>query len=285
MKRLPAKKAFVLFYAFDIVLLIAVALFLLPFSKNNNVQKSTEGTFLDPSVKKDITEIRILDKKSKCRISMFKIDDRWLGTDSFSNDSLYWPVDSKTVSRFLTEMSVKSTWKKKASNVTSWKNLGVDSANAVEVDFRIESKTAASLFFGYADDLNGEIYFRTSKDSTVWQTGTQAENFIYEKTPSFWADPYIKPLCLRSQSEDSEKGLRRGELAYIKPAEHIKPVKTVEILFDYGCSGVYSFYEKDDQIVVIPEFSGDAYLEHISYRYTISRWTYEKLLKELGEEN
>lgn len=283
MRKLPANKAYLVFYAFDLVLLIVVAVFLLPFSKNNNVQKSKKAAFIDPEQLKEVTEIRILDKNAKCRVSMYRMDGRWMGTDSFSNDSLYWPADDRTVENFLSEMSRECLWTKKASNVTSWKKLGVDADNAVEVDLRIDSKTAASLFFGYADDLNGEIYFRTSKESTVWQAKTAVENFIYEKNTSFWADPYLIPLCIRNEGARIDSGLRRGELAYIKPAEHIKPVKILKKAFDSGFTGVYSFYEKDDQIVVIPEFSGSDYAELISYRYTISKWTYEKFIKQLEE--
>ena len=283
MKKLTANKAYLVFYAFDIVLLIVVAVFLLPFSKNNNSPNSKNAAFIEAEQLKDITEIRILDKNAKCRVSMHRIGGQWMGTDSFSNDSLYWPADNKTVENFLVQMSTEIPWTKKASNITSWKKLGVDASNAVEVDLRIDSKTAASLFFGYADDLNGEIYFRTSKESTVWQAKTDVENFVYEKNASFWADPFLIPLCIRNKAENRDSGLRRGELAYIKPAEHVKPIKILKKSFDSGYTGVYSFYEKDDQIVVIPEFSGNDYAELISYRYTISKWTYEKFVAQLEE--
>ena len=284
MKRLPANKAFLIFYGFDIALLLVIAVFLLPFSRSKNQPKTLKSAFIDSSLKNEVSEIRILDKKNKVRISLYKLSDMWVGTDSFSNDTLYWPAEDKSVANFIEEMTKENTWTQKASNVTSWKKLGVDSSSAVEVDLRNDSRTLGSVFFGYGDDLEGQVYFRTSEESTVWQAKTDAENFIYEKTPSFWADPYLIPLCARLDSDKNDSGLRRGELAYIKPAEHIKPFNAVSKDLNSGVKAVYNFYEKEDQIVVIPEFSGNEILSKLNYRYTISKWTYDKFIKELEEE-
>lgn len=282
MKRLPAKKAYLIFYAFDIILLLIVGLFLLPFSKGKNIPDFQNGEFLAPKEREALTEIRIIDRKAMFSITMTKDGDRWIGTDSNSNNTFFWPCDSRTVENFINEMTATTKWTKKASNVTSWKKLGVDSGNAVEVDFRSQSKTITSVFFGSGDHLSGEVYFRTAENSTVWQSKTAADVFLYDKTASFWADPYLVPLCasgLTSKEGDSE--LRRGELAYIRPGDHVKPVKVIKKFFDSGMSAIYSFYEKEDQIVVIPEFSGNDYLSKLNYRFTISRWTYDKFIREL----
>ncbi|WP_407399090.1 hypothetical protein [Treponema sp.] len=284
MKRLPTKKAFMLFYAFDIVLLIIVAVFLLPFSKNRNVQESIKTALLDSALEKEITEIRIVDRQKKYGITMYRMDDRWIGTDTESNNTLYWPVNQQTMERFFKAVTTENIWTKKASNVTSWEKLGVDTENAVEVDLRIDAKTAGAFFFGFMDDLTGDRFFRTSKESTVWSSQSSVENFIFGMLANNWADPYLVPPCISGMSpKDSESYLRRGELAYIKPGDHIQPIKTFKKYFESGNHAVYSFYEKDDQIVVIPEFYGDEYLRLLSYRYTISRWTYDKFIKELDK--
>ena len=146
MKKLTANKAYLVFYAFDIVLLIVVAVFLLPFSKNNNSPNSKNAAFIEAEQLKDITEIRILNKNAKCRVSMHRIGGQWMGTDSFSNDSLYWPADNKTVENFLVQMSTEIPWTKKAAV-----NIGLPECGQLGLQvcqFRISQKHILILPIG-----------------------------------------------------------------------------------------------------------------------------------------
>lgn len=284
MKILSRKKTLLFFYALDIFLLFIIAVFLLPFSKKNNTPESITSAFLDSVSINDITQIDIINKNKKCKINIYKFNNKWIGTDSLSNWNLFWPVDEKNIENFLLETSKISEWKKKATKPSSWEKLGVDSNNAIEIRLKNNSKTISSIFFGWTDELTEEVYFRTSKNSTVWQTKTQIEKYIYNKIPSFWADPYLIPTYINNSSNYKIK-LRRGELVYIKPAEHIKPIKVIKLNLNPEVNAIFSFYEKDENIVVIPNFFGDEYLKKINYRYTISKWTYEEFLKEIENEN
>ena len=130
-------------------------------------------------------------------------------------------------------------------------------------------------------ELENKIFFRTSKNSTVWAADDDVSHYLNENDPSLWADPYLVPLCTQP-NEDQKKvsELRRGQLVFLKPAEHVKAFDTLDVEFDWGVKAHYDFYEKEDLIVVIPSFDGNDFLRNLSYRYSISRWTYEKFLRE-----
>ncbi|MBQ0039128.1 MAG: hypothetical protein KBS64_01715 [Treponema sp.] len=281
MKRLAQKKAFLVFYAFDIILLLVIGILFLPFSRSKNKPSSMNSPFVSLKDGEEITEIKILDRHEQTKILMASTQWGWLGTDSWSDENLYWPVEEKTVRNFISEITRTGQWIKKADRTTSWESLGVDNGNAVEVILKSGSMTVGHVFYGLVDDLEGKVAFRTSKDSTVWQAESSVVNFIYEKDSSFWADPYLVPVCARNPEEaKNDAGLRRGQLVYLKPAEHIKPFDTMELEFDYGVKAYYAFYEKDDAVVVIPSFEGNDYLKSLNYRYSISRWTYDRFIKE-----
>ena len=64
MKKLKTKKAFLFFYAFDIVLLLIVGLVFLPFSKGKNTSASISSAYLEDNGD-GITEIKIIDRSKK----------------------------------------------------------------------------------------------------------------------------------------------------------------------------------------------------------------------------
>ena len=280
MKKLKTKKAFLFFYAFDIVLLLIVGLVFLPFSKGKNTSASISSAYLEDNGD-GITEIKIIDRSKKSMVMMTCTEFGWIGTDSMSNQNLYWPVEEGRVLRFLDAMKRKRMWEKKAENTASWKKLSVDKENAIEVVFSNGSRTCGHVFFGFSDDLENTIYFRTSKNSTVWATNDEVSLYLSEIDPSIWADPYLVPLCARYVgSADKVSELRRGQLVFLKPAEHVKAFDSLDVEFDWGVKAHYDFYKKDDLVVVIPSFEGNDFLRNLSYRYSISQWTYEKFIKE-----
>lgn len=285
MKIVSKKKALLLFYGFDIILFAAILLLLIPFNKNKSTrpEKSIESNFLSES--EDVTELRILDRSRNKRIIMNRLNNMWIATDSDSNETLYWPCDVQTIENFLASMSKINEWIKVSDNVTSWKKFAVDNSQAVEITFRDHQRTVSSVFFGEYDNLRKCVAFRTSKEATVWETETSAVDFIFQSDSSFWADPYIEPVCITGKSlKDSESSLRRGELVYLKPGDNVKPVKVFSKQFDNGNKAVYSIYEKDGAYVIIPMFEGNDTINEISYRYSVSKWTYEKILKEYENE-
>lgn len=291
MKKFSAKKGLLIFYGFDAVLILAVCFLLIPFNRKNSPD-SIFSSFIDSD--EEILEIRISSRNDNIRISMENIDGNWIGTDSNSNDILYWPCNVQYVEKILKLANEKKQWNKLSENVTSWKNFSVDNSHAVEFSFHSKSKTIGSIFFGNFNELENKISFRTSKNSTVWEVESDFSNFAYETSPSFWADPFIEPLCVLPRKKgDKDSGLRRGELVYLKPGENVKPFNVVKRFFENGSIGTYSFYEKDKDVIVIPTFYADEqfdliyreYLKKISYRYSISRWTYDRFVKgDVDEE-
>ena len=253
MKRISSKKALLIFYGFDIILVLVILLLFLPLSRKN-IPETSKMRFISNA--KEISSVEIYNAKERKKIIISQKDNIWLGTDDDSNMTLNWPGDIQTIKNFLAEAEKENTLYKKAEKVSEF-------------------------FFGIEDPISERISFRTSKEQTVWEAKTFVSNFLF-KDASFWADPYIEPLCVTDENETSAK-LRRGQFIYLSPSENIKPEKVVLKIFSNTNKAVYSIYKKDDSYIVIPSFSSleknaDA-IKSINYRYSISQWTYEKFLE------
>lgn len=278
MKRISSKKALLIFYGFDIILVLVLLLLFLPLSRKN-IPETSKMKFIDNA--KEISSVEIYNAKERKKIIISQKDNIWLGTDDDSNMTLNWPCDIQTIKNFLTEAEKENSLYKKAEKVSSWASLGVDEKNSCRITFFKGTEKVSKFFFGIEDSVSERISFRTSKEQTVWEAKTSVSNFLF-KDASFWADPYIEPLCVTDETEISAK-LRRGRLVYLSPSENIKPEKVVSKIFSNTNKAVYSIYKKDDSYIVIPSFSSlekntDA-IKSINYRYSISQWTYEKFLE------
>lgn len=279
MKRISSKKALLMFYGFDIILVLVLLLLFLPLSKKN-IPETSKMKFISNA--KEISSVEIYNAQERKKIIIFQKDNIWLGTDDDSNMTLNWPCDIQTIKNFLAEAEKENTLYKKAEKVSSWARLGVDEKNSCRITFfKNGSEKVSEFFFGIEDPISERILFRTSKEQTVWEAKTSVSNFLFKNT-SFWADSYIEPLCVTDENKISEK-LRRGQLVYLSPSENIKPEKVISKIFSNTNKAIYSIYKKDDSYIVIPSFSSleknkDA-IKAINYRYSISQWTYEKFLE------
>ena len=106
---------------------------------------------------------------------------------------------------------------------------------------------------------------------------------------SFWADPFLFPLCLTGLDRaEAESGLRRGRLENIRPREGLAVDHSAKLYFGNGAEILFDIYRKDSSYIVIPTLRpGPAVTEEarlalssINYRYGISGLTLDRLLEE-----
>ncbi len=292
MRKLNTQQGIFIFYLFDIILLLIFILAFLPFSKKN-IPQTQESALLNPNYIDQIASITIItpsqDEENQSVI-LTKYDSFWLGTDSTSQKKYYWPCDSSIIDNLIKETSKIRTMYLVGKGVSSWKSLGVEEKEAKCIEFRNEvGGLISSLYFGLEDSLTQRISVRSGANQAVYQIANEIHLYLTASS-SFWSDPYIYPQCVTEYSRtESEQFLRHGLLQNISPASHIKPIKNITKNFDNKSKVLLSIYSKDDVYIVIPSFEPPpSYsereklgIESINYRYSISKWTYERFLESI----
>lgn len=287
MKRYTGRQLALFFYGFDAILLLVVIFLFLPFSRKNKAETHRDY-FLSPQDVQSVTVIKIRDCSTGNRVVLSKKGTVWTGTDSYSNETLNWPCPQGKVEKFLDLASQKHQWTLKAEKVSSWKNLGVDKRDCIEVDFvSSDPRTLAVVFLG-KNSLDGDdVIFRTEENSRVWQCSFP---FSPSAEPEAWCETVIAPGALVEGSDADGSGiftgLTRGRLVYLTPGNHIVPDYKIRKNFGNGASAVYSIYRKEDSYIVIPKFTAPAHfdgetkaaIEECDYRYGISDLTLERML-------
>ena len=293
MKRLSARQGILLFYLIDAVLLLMLVVSFLPLSRRQTAP-SMQTALLNPNRAQDVASVTISvadesDAGGRTTVTLERHGSLWSGTSSVSSGTYSWPADMQTVARLFAEAVKITTVYTKADNVSAWKQLGIDDANAAVLTFRDERNDIVSqLFFGSGDSLSRRIFFRTWTKTTAYETDDAIASFL-SADESFWADPFVYPQCLTGADRAaSESFLRRGLLLNIAPRDGLPVYAELKKDFGNGASARFFIYEKDDAFVVIPSFSaGPAFgaaerdmLEKLNYRYSISAWTYERWAAE-----
>ena len=149
MKRISSKKALLIFYGFDIILVLVLLLLFLPLSKKN-IPETSKMKFISNA--KEISSVEIYNAQERKKIIIFQKDNIWLGTDDDSNMTLNWPCDIQTIKNFLAEAEKENILYKKAEKVSSWARLGVDEKNSCRITFfKNGSEKVSEFFFGIED--------------------------------------------------------------------------------------------------------------------------------------
>ena len=291
MKIVSQKKGILIFYAFDLILVILFFIILIPFTKKNNPAEM-ESALINPDYVKDISSISITGfdtDGSKKGISFKKRGNIWTGSSSLSNYSFVWPCDSQTIENLIAVSSRVNKMYKVGESISSWKSFEVDEKNSICITFYdSDVSTLSSIYYGKDNPLNQRIAFRTWSKDAVYEVDDTILPYL-NTDESFWCDPFIYPQCLTGYDrKTSESLLRRGQLANISPREGLTSDALIRHDFENGARIELACYHRDDAYVVIPFFTaGPAssegekeVLNSLNYRYTISEWTFDKLLSE-----
>ncbi len=285
MKKISMKQGILFFYAFDAVLLIFLIFAFLPFSKKNR-SRMQETALLNPNRVQDLVSITIARQDDAVFLS--RAGAYWWGTALASRKQYRWPADMQSVAKLLDAAQKITPVSVSAENAKSWQNFGVDKEHAVSVTFYGEKDSILSqLFFGRDDNLSNRIAFRTWTDDTVYEVDDGIASYL-SVDESFWADPFLVPLCLGG--EESSR-LRRGSIQNIAPREGLPVNFVVRRDLPNGAAVDFAIYKRELDYIVIPSFRAgpaasaeeSAFLEKLNYRYSISTLTFERL--SLAEES
>ncbi len=293
MKYVSQKKGLLIFLGFDLALLLVMFIALLPFIRQKSAPDMQETAMLNPKYASQVHSIKFslqddsLDLFHKHTLTLINADGMWVGGDSL-NDDVVWPADSTCVNNFISLASTVTTMYKRSDRVTSWKDFGLEDDEALCVTFLGEGDTILSeLYFGREDTLTQRIAMRTSARGTVWDTPSDISTYLTLNT-SFWADPYIFPLMVTGlSSSEAASSLRRGLLQQSLCEGESDFVLQRD--FSGGTELVLSFYKQTDGSYLVNAVcragpAASAYqkkiLETVRYSYSISAWTYQRILEE-----
>ena len=287
MKKLSQKQGYLIFFAFDALLLLLLLISFLPFfGKKTSSLQTQNSALLHPESKEKVKQITISNPNSELenQIRLEKYGDIWLGSNAASRFTFFWPVDSQVLDGLFEKVCKVQSFSVLAEKVSSWKELGVEEKNAIRLTFYDEnSNILSSVFFGHDDALNAKIAFRTWTHQTVYASDSEIQPYLTTDT-AFWVDPFIFPQSVTEYSRtEAEKLLRHGQLENISPAGHLSADFSFHKDFENGAEANFSVYKKDDAYIVLPTFkAGPAFSEKnaeaiskINYRYRISAWTFD----------
>ena len=284
------KKVLLGFAICDFILLVLFAASFIFKSKSNTIE-TRETVLLNAASLKSISRIVITDGSSGGEsVTLRRNDDFWSGTDSVTNT--VWPADPQLVRNLMDSLVQVRTVRVKAVSQDSWEDLGIDEENAFSIQIMDEgSNEILSLYFGHVDSLTQRISFRTSKDNTSYETDFEMRSYL-NSSSSFWADPFLFPVFLSgTASVNMQSSYRHGSMMPIAALPD-EPVNVLKKTFENGSRAVYSVYETEDDIIIVPQFYASQSMTQLeqdairkcNYRYSLSQWTYEHILEDWKDE-
>ena len=295
MRRLSKAQGILVFYLFDLILLLLLIISFLPFMRRKGAS-AKDTALLNPAHREKVTRIELAQGggifSSGRKVSLEKAGGIWLGSSSDGNGEFVWPADMQAVDKLLELASSVIRSYEKSSSPKDWGEFGITDSEAFSLSFYDSShKTLSYLYFGGDDPLTGRVYVRSASDATVYEVDGGIQPYL-TADESFWADPFLYPQCLTGLGRaEAEEGLRRGKLENIRPREGLEADYTDRLYFGNGAEILFSIYKKDSSYIVIPALTPGlaasdeerAAISRISYRYGISKMTLDNLLEELRQ--
>ena len=296
MRRLSKAQGILVFYVFDLALLLLLIISFLPFMRRKG-PSSKDTALLNPAYKDAVSFIELSQGggglfSGARTVSLEKAGTIWLGSSSDGNGEFVWPADMQSVGKLLELASSVIRSYEKSSSRKDWGAFGITDSEAFSLSFYDSShKTLSFLYFGIDDPLTGRVSVRSASDVTVYEVDGGIQPYL-TADESFWADPFLYPQCLTGLGRaEAEEGLRRGKLENIRPREGLAADYTGRLYFGNGAEILFSIYRKDSSYIVIPSLTPGpaasdlerAAVSRISYRYGISGLTLDNLLEELRQ--
>lgn len=276
-------------FIFDIILIVLTCV--IPFISKPK-QKVVESALLNPKYASSIQEIKI-ELPNANPLVLTKYDDIWLGSITTADNSQNtgtWPASVQTVNNVIEDATKVLTMYKKSDNSKSWKSLSIDETSAKRITFsNSDGEIVSELYFGSENNITNRICVRSGKSLTVYEIDNGITSFLTNEE-SFWCDPYLYPQVIIKESNTN--ALRHGKLI---PMELSKGELCTVKNNDFGNGteinlAIYRGSQINDETeyYVFPTIiSSAAYTEseklaikRISYAYSISAWTYEKLMQQ-----
>lgn len=295
MRRLSKARGIIFFYFFDLALLLLLIISFLPFMRGKK-PVARDTALLNPAYRSGVSVIELSCREEgsflgRRTVSLRRRGGLWLGSSSDGNGEFVWPADGQAVERLLDLASEIAKAYEKSASRKDWGEFGLGDGEAFTLCFYDSSgKVLSYLYFGNEDALTQRIYVRSSSGPTVYALDSKISGLL-SADESFWADPFLYPLCLTGLGRaEAESQLRRGRLENIRPSEGLTADHSARLFFGNGAEILFDIYRKDESYVVIPQLvpgpaaSGEEReaILSINYRYGISGITLGNLLEECG---
>ncbi|MCR5217979.1 hypothetical protein [Treponema sp.] len=282
MKKISTKKAIIYFYLFDFFLFIAViaALFIIP---KKNSAKTREAVILNTKYLPKINAILIEDLESKEKILLKREGAFWYGVQENAGSKLIFPCNMEELTLILTNLTQLKELTLITESQTFHEYYDISSTKGKNISFMENDKILESITFGKENSLKQTIAFRMNNQEKLYECNFPGETLTTDR--SFWCDPYICPLLITGNQEESERSLRRGKLTDINTKKEVSSLITSKKFnLKNGSKVILNFIKDNDTWIVSPEFL--AYKEEdqkvfslFNYSYRISQTTYEGLQK------
>lgn len=275
--------------------------------KNDSKSMTVNTTLLNTKYVPSVTEIRISIPETvnkgtdftgtvngRKEIVLKKYGSIWTGEEQTGTDKVIWPADKSTVENMIDSFAKVRKLYEKSASVKNFDSLSVTDEKAAAVEFVTQNgQTVSKLLFGNENTLTSRINVRSSAKLNVYEIDSDISLYLNARS-SFFADPYLYPLCITSfTAEETASLLRHGNisdsLSERNECTEQTPVDSVRKDFSDGSGVRLRIYSADSQkentYTVVPqlipsltagkdEING---LSRINYTYSISSWTYEKL--------
>lgn len=291
----------------SLIVIMGISLLL---KKGDGKAMSVNTALVNPKYYDDINEIHISIPETQNKDTDFtgtveesgmlvlkKNGKIWTGEINAGTDKIIWPADSSTVENLIRYCTDVRKLYEKSSSVKNHESLSVteETAKSIEV-YTKDGKSVSKILFGKENPLTSRISIRSASRMQVYEMENDISLYLNVKS-SFYADPYLFPLCVTYFSEEEKSSLLRHGIindSLKEKRECLKsdPVNILRKDFADGSGIKFKFYrtadQKENTYTVIPEFTPSitASLEEknavnrFNYTYSISSWTYDRLFSE-----
>lgn len=237
----------------------------------------------------------IFSEKDKDKIKFIQIQDGNSSTVNFEKMGMIWTVsdadeqnptlaiaDSNMVSALIDNACRKSTMIKKADKKSSLVPFELSEGQATRITFRdSKGSVTADFFLGKVNSHTHNTTFRHADETAVWEKEFTAAT---STDINDWAEHLIYPEFISGKST----GLTRGKISKLRPAENAKPEAVIKKEFQSSSKVILKIYGADENYLVVPQFIADSSfnaeskeaLNFLKFNYTISAYTFERLLAE-----
>ncbi|MBO6176190.1 MAG: hypothetical protein J6O39_01420 [Treponema sp.] len=286
MKKISTKKGIIIFYVIDFILLAIIAgvISLLP---KKNSPKSKDSVILNTKYLSQIDEFQITDLSTGESISLKKNDIFWYGTVNEKNDiekeKVVFPCDMERLSLLIEDLSEI----KKITLLTSSREFhsayGISSDEGICLQAKQNGNILTYITFGKEDTFKQKIPFKMENQDKIYDAAVPGAYLTTDR--SFWCDPYIQPVFITGNQEESERSLRRGRLTEADfSSKEQNPDSILRYTAENGNMTTLYIKKQDDTYIIRPSFTAystekQKYFSIFNYSYRISQTTYNGLKK------
>ena len=276
------------FLILDIILFSLFLIFAIRFSLGQKKQ-NTDITLLNPKYLPFVEKVSFINQNSKDLI-LQKEEKSYL----LKKGELVAPCDSESYKKLLDVFSKAHRSTVISSSKEQAKKLGFNSENQLDLVFSSKEKDFVQLEIIHSKEKSDRLYLRAKDSEKVYIIDSQEMYYLADADFQSWADPLVFPLeslglsgKIQSNNEFLAKARRGPVLESVYTPEN-EVLKTIDVFIGGGARAKISFYpvnfNDEDFYLAVPSFYSDLAdgnkLLPLNYSFTISSWTYERIIEE-----